>query len=281
MIGGNSSDLVAMVGKSLATKNNLSVGSTFTAYTKTFTVKAIFSSGNTFEDSGVIMPLATLQTATDQAGAVTSVTATADSADNVDTIVASLKTSLADKADVTAQSEQAAAITAPLENIANLATGGVVAASAAGAVILLLSMIMIVRERKREIGVIKAIGGTNTKVIVQFMTEALTLTFIGAIVGIAMGIFASGPLTQSLVSNQMATSQSTTAGPPSGGQVRRSFGGGFANSALQTTRTVTSSVTPGVFAASIGIVVLVALLGSAIPAWLIARVKPAEVLRSE
>lgn len=86
-IDGTSSALIALVGSDLATKNSLTVGSTFTAYTKTITVKGIFKTDNKFQDSGIIMPLATVQTLTDQSGAVTSVVAKVDSSDNVSTTV--------------------------------------------------------------------------------------------------------------------------------------------------------------------------------------------------
>ena len=60
-IDGTSSDNVALVGNDLATKNNLSVGSTFTAYGQTITVNGIYDTGNTFANGGVIMPLPALQ----------------------------------------------------------------------------------------------------------------------------------------------------------------------------------------------------------------------------
>ena len=46
-----------------------------------------------------------------------------------------------------------------LGSISSLATTGVIGATVASAVIVLLTMTIIIRERKREIGVIKAIGG--------------------------------------------------------------------------------------------------------------------------
>jgi putative ABC transport system permease protein len=281
MIDGNSSDNIALVGKTLAEKNNLSVGSTFTAYGKTVTVKGIYSTGNAFEDSGIVMPLATLQTLTSQPGAVTNVTATADSSENVASTVTALKTALGDKADITSQQEQAETSLQPLESIASLALAGVIGATIAGAVIILLSMIMIVRERRREIGVIKAIGGTNAKVITQFITEALTLTVIAGVIGLGLGIAVSGPMTQSLVSNSDSSSNQT---PNSKGGQRtvrlegpRSIGGQL----NENLKSVTSTLTPQVFAGSIGIVLLIAIIGSAVPAWAIARIRPAEVLRTE
>jgi len=276
-IDGSSSDLVALVGKTLAEKNSLKVGSTFTLYTKTFTVKGIYETGNTFQDSGIVIPLATLQTATDQAGAVTSAVATVDSSENVATTVTALKSALADDADITSDAEQAETSVSSLKSISSLAMTGVIGATIAGAVIVLLTMTMIVRERRREIGVVKAIGGTTTKVITQFVTEALTLTIIGGIIGIGLGILVSGSITDGLVSNANNSSTSEQAGP---GGMRRMIGGP-ASRLGQSIQDVTSTVTPQIFSGAVGITLLIAILGSAMPAYLIARVRPAEVLRSE
>ncbi len=279
-IDGTGSALEALVGTDLATKNNLKVGSTFTAYTKTFTVKGIFKTDNKFQDSGLIVPLATLQTATSQAGAVTSLAVTADSSDNVAAVVSSLKSSLGDKADITSAQEQAQSSVTSLGSISSLATTGVVAATVAAAVIVLLTMTMIVRERRREIGVIKAIGGTNFKVITQFMTEALTLTIIGGIIGLALGIAVSGGITQGLVDAQSSSNQQAPRMMGgAGGGITRAFGpGGTADRGLQA---ITSSVNPATIGYGIGLTLLIAIVGSALPAWLIARIRPAEVLRSE
>lgn len=280
-IDGTSSDLVALVGATLATKNSLTANSTFTTYGKTITVSGIFTTGNTFQDSGIIMPLATVQSLTDQVGDVTNITAKVNSSDNVDSVVSSLKTSLGDKVDITSEAEQAATSVESLSAISNLALAGVIGATIAGAVIVLLAMVMIVRERRREIGVIKAIGGTSRKVVGQFVTEALTLTVIGAVVGLGLGVLVSGPMTNSLVSSQ---SSSSTASTERGGGGARLTGGGFQRgiSQINTNLTqVTSSITPQVFASAITITLVIAIVGSAVPAWFISRIRPAEVLRSE
>lgn len=283
-IDGGSGDLVALVGATLAEKNELSVGDTFTMYNKEFTVKGIFTTDNQFQDSGLIIPLETLQTITNQAGAVTSVTATVDSSDNVATVIESLKGSLADKADITSQVEQAEQNVSSLESIAGLALVGVIGAAGAGAIIILLAMIMIVRERRREIGVIKAIGGTNRSVMTQFTSEALTLTVVGGIVGLAIGIAVSGPMTNSLVTNGQTTASSNQmpgrqGGP--GGMGRPTNFNSPGAQIDQTFKDISSTVTPETLTAAIGIMLLIAIVGSAVPAWFIANIKPAEVLRSE
>jgi putative ABC transport system permease protein len=293
-IDGSSSSYIALVGSDLATKNSLKVGSTFTAYGQTFTVAGIYTTGSTFTDSNIIMPLATVQNLSSQVGDVSSVVATADNSDDVSSVTAALKKALGTAADITSEQAEAAASVAPLQSIETLATTGVIAASIAGGIIVLLAMIMIVRERRREIGVIKAIGGTNGKVIAQFMIEGLTLTFIGAIVGLGLGVLVSGPMTSSLVSSSTSTTTATTAAGPgvAGGSTnttRRAggFGGGFSRAAgagvsqLRTNLTqVTASLTPSVFGTAIAIIVGIAIIGTAIPAWFIARVRPAEVLRT-
>jgi putative ABC transport system permease protein len=277
-IDGSSSSDVALVGTTLATKNNLKIGSTFSAYSTTITVKGIFTTGNAFQDSGIIMPIKTVQTLTSQTDAISSVKATVDSSNNVSSTVAALKTKLGTVADITSEAEQAAASVSSLESISNLALAGVISATIAGAIIILLTMIMIVRERRREIGVIKAIGGTNSKVIIQFMTEALTLTAIGALVGLVVGVVTSGPMTTSLVQNSQSASSSTTAGVQAG--FSRAFEGGFNQISTNLTN-VTAAVTPQTFLIASGLILLIAIVGSALPAWFISRIRPAEVLRTE
>ena len=285
-INAESSDNVALIGSNLAAKNSLSVGSTFTAYGQTVTVKGIYKTDNTFQDSGIIMPLATVQTLTNQAGAVSSVKATVNSSENVSATVTALETALGDKADITSEAETAAASVSSLEGIASLTLAGVIASAAAGAFIVILMMFLVVRERRREIGIIKAIGGSNAKVIGQFIVEGLSLTIIGAIIGIVFGVLVSGPMTTSLVTNSQnststSTSQQGQGSMPGGGQ---GFGGavrgGFSQLNTNVTQ-VTASLTPQIFFSAIGITLLIALLGSAIPAWLTSRVLPAEVLRTE
>lgn len=277
LFASDSSEMVALVGSALAEKNSLEVGDTFTAYDTEITVVGIYETGNTFQDSNIVMPLASLQTLTDQEGAVSSVVATVDSSDNVTSTVESLETSLGDAADIQSDVARAEESVSSLESIASLALAGVIGATIAGGVIVLLAMVIVIRERRREIGVMKAIGGTHAKVVGQFVIEGMTLTVIGAVVGLALGVAVSGPMTTSLVDSSASSSQAS--GMPQGGP-----GGAFGRGAAQLSANLTqvsASITPEVLAVALSVTLGIALLGTALPAWLTARIRPAEVLRND
>lgn len=273
---------VAVVGKALAEKNNLSDGSTFTVYGKTIKVVGIYDTGNTFSNAGLIMSLSALQRLSDQSGDVTSATVTVDSIDNIDTAVSSIKSALGDKADVTNNQENAKQTIAPLENVKSISVFSLIGALVAGAIIILLTMMMIVRERRREIGVMKAIGSSNLKTVFQFMSESVTLTLLGLVVGLVIGVAAASPVTKILVNNSTSSSQQTQ-GPGQGGPMRIGSGGfrGFGNNSLASARNIQASVGWDILGYGVGAAFIIAIVGSALPAYFISKVRPAEVMRAE
>jgi putative ABC transport system permease protein len=289
-IDGTSTAYVALVGKDLAAKNNLSVGSTFTAYGQTITVQGIYDTGNTFTNGGVIMPLGALQNLSAQPGVVTSALVSVDSVDNMNSTVAALQKSLGTSADVVSDQTASADTLSSLDNVKTIATYSLVGALVAGAVIIFLSMLMIVRERRREIGVLKAIGSSNAKISWQFVTEALTLTSMAAVVGIVAGVILSNPVLDALVSSSSNTATNTFRGPGGGGPPGGggggpiAIGGGLGRGVTQFGNVLSNvHATVGFSILLYGLLaaVFIAVVGTAIPSWLIAKVRPAEVMRTE
>lgn len=282
-INATSDENIALVGSGLAEKNSLSPGSTFTAYGQTITVKGILNTeDNRFASNIVVLPLATMQRLSGQAGAVTSATAQINSLDNTASATTAIKNALGDKADVTNEQSTADAAVAPLNSIKDVSLFALIASAGAGAVIILLTMIMIVRERKREIGVLKAIGATNTKIATQFMAEATTFTLLAAIAGIVIGVLLANPITDTLVNNARNSSEPTAV---MGGHVAAIGGGpssfrvaGLNFGGLQNINAVISwdTVVFGLLAA-----LVIAIIGSGVATWFITKVRPSEAIRAE
>ena len=296
---------VALVGKSIASANNLKVGSTFTAWGSTITVVGIYDAGSTFANNGVLMPLASVQRLASATGQVTQITVVASSIDTVPTVTKEIEATLGSAADVTSQQSVVESQLAPLNSVKTISTYTLIGAVVAAAIILLLSMLMIVRERRREIGVLKAIGASDRSVIGQFIAESSTYPVLGSIVGLVLGILLASPITSALVSS--SSTSSTTGGfggfgggfrgtgggftPPSGGFTPPSGGGVTPSGSSLRFRGlggISSTITQVHAAAGVSTLIfafvaalLIAAIGSAVAVAAIVRVRPAEVLRSE
>lgn len=270
VINGTADTSQAMVSTAMAAKNNLKTGSVFTAYGKTLTVAAVFATDTLAGSDSVIVSLPAMQRLSHQGGDVASATATVDSLANLAPATSAIGKTLGASADVTSNIAQASQALASLGNVKSISVYSLAGAVAAGAVIVLLIMIMTVRERKREIGILKAIGAPDTRIMAQFVTEALSLTVLGAAAGFAAGTLAGGPATSALVRGSGNPAASGSANPmvPS-------------NPLLSNLGSVHAQADWGVIASGLAAAALIAIIGSAAASYFISKIQPAQVLRSE
>jgi len=115
------------------------------------------------------------------------------------------------------------------------------------------TMITSVMERTREIGVLKALGFTNTDVLLMILTEGFIMSLIGGSVGIIVGALGAQVL--------------ASAGLTLGG--------------LGVTLKASPKLTPWLITEALGLTVLVGIVGGLFPAYRASKIPPAVALRYE
>ena len=117
------------------------------------------------------------------------------------------------------------------------------------------TMVTSVIERTREIGVMKAVGFTNTQVIMMILAESLAMSLIGGSIGITLGVAGAYALaSQGLKITGQATTLIIKTQP---------------------------ALTPDLFSLTLGLTVLVGIIGGLLPAYMASKIPPAVALRYE
>ena len=270
---------VVIVGQTLATKNNLSVGSEITIGTDQVQVIGIYTSGQQFGDNMLVMPIQTVQRLYSIDGATT-ITVAADNVSNVNTVVTEIRgiwdTGTADV--VTAQQEYAN-ISGSITNASSSSQTGMVISFVVAAVVVLLSVILLIRQRVKEIGIMKAVGASNWQIGVQFGLETTVITVVATVFGILLSL-----LFGQQIANLFTSSGSAPTVTGAGGFAGRGtavFGGGGGRIFAGSIGGIHVAVSPEVVIIAFASAIILAITASVVPVWYIARVRPAEVLRNE
>jgi putative ABC transport system permease protein len=283
----------AVVGQDLAEANDLQIGDTFTAWDKTFTVVGIFDADSTYDNNKILAPLATMATILDKTDEYTKASVEVDDIAHLDSVADAIKDTIGeDKVDLVQPDQDTASAIDSLKSVDKISIIGFLLAIGAAAIVVLFTMLMIVRERRREIGVLKAIGGSKRHVVLQFVAEAITFAVLGTLVGLGFAVATSGAMANALVSSNVDDSSSNSSnqgaggpqiqsGPKNGPMATDGKGDNGPPDAKELIGDVTSSVGLPTLGYGLGAALAIAILGSAVPAYLISRISPAQALRTE
>jgi len=197
---------VAVVGKVFADERGLKIGSRlaipvaqlkgrgFPAKRRIKDLEAevigIFSVGVVWGDNQVFIPLSLAQKVLDMDGGVSVYYITAASAEHVPRLAKSLKKIFGKAADVISQDAAATKAANSMEEVSSTSRFGATISAGVGALVVLFTMMLVTRERTREIGILKAIGASNGNVAGLFITETIALATVGAVLGLL--VYAAG-----------------------------------------------------------------------------------------
>ncbi len=270
---------VALMSQAMAQANSLSVGQTFTLQGTTLTLVGLYKTDTNFSDNSILLPVKTAERLFSLTG-VTSVTAYANTVSAVDGVATKLRSELGSGVSVVTQEDIINNTTSALDGTENSIRGTLIASVVVAALVIIFAVFLIVRERSQEIGILKAIGASNFRVMGQFAAEILTFSVIAAVVAAVLLVVLGQPLSSlfSIVSTGGGRGRGGFGGGGGGGGGFVGFAGGFGGGG-RFGNPLNSPLTPESLLILLGLGIVLAVLASIVPAWYVARLKPARVLR--
>ena len=244
----NSSTDEVIIGKTAAQSLNKTVGDTINLYGKDFKVTGTFETGNFITDAGIMMPLSTLQNLTSNKNKVSNILVKVTDNANVTTVSQSIEDAYPNQLTTTTAEATASRINQGLSFIDTASWAISLLAIFIGAVGVINTMIMSVYERTREIGVLKAVGWKDRRILGMILGESIVLTLIAFIVGTVVAV--------------VGVELILTLSPSVGGIIKPSFA-------------------YDIFLRAFIVAFLVGVLGGLYPAYRASRLSPTEALRYE
>lgn len=167
----------------------------------------------------------------------------------------------------------------PVESTMNLLNNVLIVVFIIGGAILIFVNILILRERKYEIGVLRALGMKTSKLTKSLMLEALIVALVAMSVATIVGIGFAQPISDALIASN--ATEVANGGPETtighGGMATMS--GPEASS--ETVATVETSINLSVLAITLGINMILMLVTTFVASKFISRQQPNEILREQ
>ena len=239
-------------------------------------------SGDVFQTNAtILMSVETAQIITDTSG-FDKVVVTIESIELVDDVMNILKSEYGDELTIQTASEQEGDnIAQSIDTIGGNADLGAMAALFASMLVVGFIMVIITKERVNEIGVLKAIGLPNTKIVTQFLSESIFMASLGFFVCIVITLVA-GPMMQTMLiesgSDDSSTSEQGSSPQFSPGQILNPT---TESSSMDSITSLEFSVDAKSIVTSLGLTVVIGVIGALYPIMGALKMQPAQALRYE
>ncbi len=184
-----------IIGKVASEKLNKTVGDKISIKGENYRIVGIFESGNIQEDGGAFISLKKLQEIEDKEDKVTMIYVKAEKNANIEKIRDQIEEKYGENLTTIASLEDLQSVDQGLKTVDAASWAISLLAVIIGSIGVVNTMIMSVFERTREIGVLKAVGWKNKRILTMILGESLILTLIAAIIGSVMGVTAIQILT--------------------------------------------------------------------------------------
>jgi putative ABC transport system permease protein len=201
----------AMIGDQFASQTHLEPGSKLLVKKRPFVVTGVFHSGTTFQDSGVVIPLAAAQRLAGHPAGSTTIAVALDRGTKAGSMTKRLE-ALFPGTVVISDPGAAARADANSLLVSKAVLVIVVLALALGGIAVTNTMVMAVLERERELALLSAVGWSRSRVAGLILGEGVGVSMLGAGFGLALGLALSSVAVKALSAQAFVTPHITAWG---------------------------------------------------------------------
>lgn len=279
---------VAVLDATYAASAGVAVGDTIDIGGTSFEVVGIVASASSAADTAanVYIPLDVAQELSGAGDVISTVYVQASASDAIASVQSALEDALPD-ATVSSQSELASTVSGSLSSATSLITNlgtwlSIIVLVVAVALAVLLTISGITR-RTRELGTLKAVGWSNSRVVSQVAGESVVQALIGGVAGVVLGVI--GVTVINLISPTISSAPSAMTGQGGPGGTGGAPGGMAGGGLGQLAQTATDIVLHAplslwIVVAALLLAVAGGLVAGAFGGWRAAKLSPAEALRA-
>lgn len=247
LFSNDNDDKEVIVGKVTASQyEGVDVGDKIKINNENFKVVGIFESGTSFQDMSVFMTLDNVRDIVDDDENISSIFVKVNKDADVDNVARELENKYGDNLSVITSLADVSMAKDMVDMLNGASWGISLLAIVIGGIGIINTMLMSVFERTREIGVLKAVGWSDLRILLMIVGESIVITITAGIVGSLVGVIGVELLTQ------------------------MEFLGGM-----------TPVFTLGIFAEAFIVALIVGIIGGIYPAIKAIKLPPTEALRYE